>query len=99
MVRCSLIRHVPSAVLNFCRVYGGYRTWSGPFEVIVDAEAPQNYQGYSDSDPEVFDQVLFGRSDLPYGNHQIRIINTSQDPAHPILDIDYVSRSIYDPLR
>ena len=71
------------------RVYGGYRTWLGDYQVILDGNT-SSFSGYADGTDEVFEYVLFNATDLPEGEHHIRITNASNDAKRPALDIEYV---------
>ncbi|CAL1701744.1 unnamed protein product [Somion occarium] len=70
-------------------VYGGYRQRLGEYQVVLDT-AIYTQQGYHDGDQEQPQFLLFNRSDLPSGHHQLQLVNTSQDPNHPVLDLDYI---------
>ena len=72
------------------RIHGGYRKWSSGYQVILDDQPPQLYEGYGSGD-EIFDQVLYQATDLVVGPHHIRITNAGHDVEHPILDFEYVS--------
>lgn len=57
--------------------------------MVLDT-ATYTQQGYHDGDQEQPQFLLFNRSDVPSGHHQLQLVNTSQDPNHPVLDLDYV---------
>lgn len=72
------------------RVNGGYRNWSGSYQVTLDGEITM-HEGYIAGMEEAADYVLFNATGLPTGPHSIRIVNTSNDPTRPRLDINSVS--------
>ena len=71
------------------RVYGGYRQWSGDYQVILDQETI-SYEGYIGGPEEALDYVLFSKTGLPTGQHNIRIVNTSNDPSRPTLYLNSI---------
>ncbi|KAI0740132.1 hypothetical protein C8Q76DRAFT_609802 [Earliella scabrosa] len=67
-------------------VYGGYRKWLGDYKVIFDGEETTHHKGYTEG-PEDTNYLLFNMTGVHTGPHTIRIVNTSNDPNRPILDI------------
>ena len=81
------------ALTGGLRLYGGYRTWSGGYQVTLDNGPPQSFLGYTGG-PESFDRLLFAASGLADGPHQIRVASDAQDATHPILDFESVSAAL-----
>ncbi|KAH9850413.1 hypothetical protein C2E23DRAFT_735030 [Lenzites betulinus] len=69
-------------------VFGGYRSFLGPYTVTLDGDTT-TYDGYTGG-PDQYEYQLYGISDLPVGKHHISIANTGTDPARPVLDLDYL---------
>lgn len=75
-------------------MFGGYRYWTGEYQVVVDSQAPQKFPGYTGG-AEQFQYLLYAGGDLAYGQHQIRITNTGGNESQSVLDIDYVGFASY----
>ncbi|KAI8976370.1 hypothetical protein BD414DRAFT_423340 [Trametes punicea] len=80
IARCT--RSLPSH-----RVYGSYQSWLGPYQVILDG-VTTDFDGFTGGQ-EQLDYPLFSTSDLPLGQHEVRIVNTGSDSTRPVLGIDY----------
>lgn len=71
------------------RIYGGYRSRLGPYQVSVDNDKVLNFAGYQAGSQEDFNYLLCG-IELDMGLHELQLTNISPDPARPTLDVDYV---------
>ena len=57
------------------------------------AERARDYMGYRTGDAEEADALLFRGVGLGDGDHQLEIVNISNDTGRPVLDINRVSKT------
>jgi hypothetical protein len=83
-----------TAALTFngtsCYLYGAMRPNHGMYAVNVDGQTTSNN---GSRDPNAFQTLLYGNSDLPYGEHQVTLTNTG---APGWVDLDYVVLTVGD---
>ena len=77
--------------VSWIRIYGGSRRGLGPYSVVMDNKAPGEYPGFVEGQEERFDGVLYQAKGLQPENHQIEIINTSNQELQNALTISHVS--------
>ena len=87
----SKLCYSPFNLIEPSRIYGGYREQLGNYSVVVDGFS-FHYVGFRSGDQEQFDSVLFTSLPLQLstGDHQVELINASNDTVRNVLDVNRV---------
>ncbi|KAG8733197.1 hypothetical protein FRC10_000369, partial [Ceratobasidium sp. 414] len=77
-------------------IFGAKRSNHGRYNVRVDNEQPQEFNGYAPTQPDgtdgVYQVALYARSGLTNGLHNITLTNDGEtNSAQPFVDIDFVT--------
>ncbi|KAK7696431.1 hypothetical protein QCA50_001088 [Cerrena zonata] len=76
---------------TYPRIFGGYRQRLGNFWVVLNDTKTFIVPGFQPGDKEQAQAVLFSQEDIPFGRHQMQIVNPGgDDDGHGILDLDYI---------